>query len=96
MSPVIFSANEPAAANKDWDKTKQELTRAGMGVGVVNPSVGRFVYDFATSNLAPKISLTGEGGLSDKLSQPKKDEKKKNTGSGNQGLVVDVYPKQNK
>ena len=77
-----------AAVKGDWDKAGREATKAVVGATLVNPNLGRFVYDAAASSIAPKYSLTGEGGVSDRIYNKIKKikESKENLNEGNPAL----------
>ena len=81
-----------AAAQGDWDKAGKEATKAVVGAALVNPNLGRFVYDAAASAVAPKYSLTGEGGVSDRIYNKIKKikESKKNLDEGNAALETPI------
>lgn len=77
-----------AAAKGDWDKAGKEATKAVVGATLVNPNLGRFVYDAAASAIAPQYSLTGDGGVSDRIYNKIKKikENKENLNEGNPAL----------
>jgi hypothetical protein len=88
-----------AAVKGDWDKAGREATKAVVGATLVNPNLGRFVYDAAASSIAPKYSLTGEGGVSDriynKIKKIKESRENLNEGKGDQAVkgAIDWFSK---